>query len=300
MRSRKLFVGVMACITAIAVTVMVDNNSDYAESATEEISNLVVDEPSLITTESFDVLKYEIEAKVTETEEDTEMTEELTTEMTTEPVTEEITEKVEEKSKKTQTQKKPTKKTQTKETQTKNNKPPKNADEAIKSATEIASEDLSANVVTEMTELSEGATTQAPVTEEVTEAPIVEEPATEALEQKMYHNMSEDDIYTFAALIYLEAGATSYKCQCAVGSVVLNLMMKEGKNLHQCIKTPGRFSVASRVYRTKPSSTSLEAARQIVTSGPTLPTYVTCFRNNHYFSWAKSYCCIDNVYFSYY
>ena len=282
MRSRKLFVGVMACITAIIVTVLVDNNNDFAESAIQEEMNLLVSESSLITTENFDTLKYEIEAKLTETEEDKEVTEELTTEMITEPVTEQPTEVQVNKNKQKTAKKRDSAKTE-------DFKPKEIVAENAQPATEVQSNESISESDSESTES----------TESVESTESTEEPATEAPKKSMYYNMSDDDIYTLAALIYLEAGSTSYKCQCAVGSVVLNLMIKEGKTLHQCIKTPGRFSVANRVYRTKPSSTSLEAARSIVTNGPTLPSYVSCFRNNHYFSWATPYCNIDNVYFSY-
>lgn len=304
MRSRKLFVGVMACITAIIATIMIDDN-DYAESAVGAELTLTIERPSLITTESFDVLKYEIEAKVTETEEDTEMTEGLTTEVTTEPVTEETTKKSVSEPKKAKTAEKQTKKqVASKESEKTKVEEPK---EVVVESAKAVSDESSLNDTTIRTEIVVEASeelTEDTTTEAVTEEPATEEHKTdqtkeESSKKSMYYNMSEDDIYTFAALIYLEAGSTSYKCQCAVGSVVLNLMRREGKNLHQCIKTPGRFSVASRVYRTKPSATALKVARQLVTSGPTLPSYVSCFRNNHYFSWATPYCHIDNVYFSY-
>ena len=113
-------------------------------------------------------------------------------------------------------------------------------------------------------------------------------------------NLSESDIYLLAQLIYLEGGATSYKCQLAIGSVALNLMKADGVSLKSEINTPGRFSVASSIPYTTPSDTSLKAARQLATSGTTLPSSVNCFRNNYYFSWCKPYCCIDNVYFGSY
>lgn len=132
-------------------------------------------------------------------------------------------------------------------------------------------------------------TTKTMVKEEVTTAEeIVEE------------TITEDEIYMLAQLIYLEGGNTSYECQLAIGSVALNLARADGVSLKTEIYTPGRFSVSGRVARTTPSSTSLKAARQLATSGTTLPSNVKCFRNNHYFSWCKPYTHIDNVYFGSY
>lgn len=112
--------------------------------------------------------------------------------------------------------------------------------------------------------------------------------------------LTDSEIYMLAQLIYLEGGNTSYDCQLAIGSVVLNLMKADGVSLKTEIYTPGRFSVASRVSSTKPSDTSLKAAKQLAENGPTLPSSVKCFRNNHYFSWCKPYCAINNVYFGSY
>ena len=109
--------------------------------------------------------------------------------------------------------------------------------------------------------------------------------------------LTDAEIYMLAQLIYLEGGNTSYKCQLAIGSVALNLAKADGVSLKTEIYTPGRFSVASRVASTKPSSTSLKAAQQLAANGPTLPRNVKCFRTRYYFSWCKPYCCIDGVYF---
>lgn len=112
-------------------------------------------------------------------------------------------------------------------------------------------------------------------------------------------NLSDSEVYMLAQLIYLEAGNCSYKCQCAVGSVAINLMLANGTSLSNIVHNRNIFSVANSVDYTKPSSTSLEAARQIANSGTTVPKYVKYFRNRHYFSWATPYMNLDNVYFSY-
>lgn len=121
-------------------------------------------------------------------------------------------------------------------------------------------------------------------------------------ERKTYNsaNLSDSEIYMLAQLIYLEGGNTSYECQLAIGSVVLNLMRSDGVSLKTEIYTPGRFSVASSVAYTTPSETSLKAARYLANNGTTLPSSVKCFRNNHYFNWCTPYMHIDNVYFGSY
>lgn len=141
----------------------------------------------------------------------------------------------------------------------------------------------------------------APAAEDITEAETevtTEEPVVE--KSGSFYSMSKSELRMFAALVYIEAGNESYKCQLGVASVVMNLMLAEGKSLKSCIYTPGRFTVASRVGRTTPSDTSIKACQQIIESGPIFPRSVKCFRNNHYFSWATPYTCIDNVYFSSY
>ena len=133
--------------------------------------------------------------------------------------------------------------------------------------------------------------------------PVKEEITTETkTETKTYNksSLSDSEVYMLAQLIYLEGGNTSYECQLAIGSVVLNLMRSDGVSLKTEIYTPGRFSVASSVAYTTPSETSLKAARYLANNGTTLPSNVKCFRNNHYFSWCTPYTHIDNVYFGSY
>lgn len=115
---------------------------------------------------------------------------------------------------------------------------------------------------------------------------------------KVSVRLSESDIRNIAALVYLEAGAESYKCQKAITSVILNRMSRYHKSASQVIYEPGVFSVAYRVGSTKPSAESLRAVRDVVKNGTTLPRSVVAFRNGHYHSFGRRYCCIDGVYFS--
>ena len=111
--------------------------------------------------------------------------------------------------------------------------------------------------------------------------------------------VSEKDIRNIAALVYLEAGSQSYKCQKAIASVVFNRMVRYKKTATQAIYENGVFTVSGRVARTKPSSESLRAVRDVLENGSIFPTRVTAFRNGHYHSFGRKYCVIDGVYFTY-
>ena len=148
-------------------------------------------------------------------------------------------------------------------------------------------------------------TTQMPVIESTEQVEYAEQDFAEAedviVEELTYfYNLSDSELKMFAKLIYLEAGNSSYRCQLGVASVVMNLMLAEGKSLKSCIYTPGRFSVAGRVSSSSYSDSCMNACIEVAKNGPIFPRSVKCFRNNHYFSWATPYTCIDNVYFSSY
>lgn len=110
--------------------------------------------------------------------------------------------------------------------------------------------------------------------------------------------VTEKDIRDIAALVYLEAGAQSYKCQKAIASVIFNRMVRYNKTASQVIYENGVFSPASKVSRTTPSGSCMKAVRDVLVNGLTLPKNVLAFRNGHYHSFGKKYCCIDGVYFS--
>ena len=111
--------------------------------------------------------------------------------------------------------------------------------------------------------------------------------------------VTEKDIRNIAALVYLEAGSCSFKCQKAIASVVFNRMVRYKKTANQVIYENGVFSVSGRVAKTKPSSESLRAVRDVLNNGSIFPIRVTAFRSGHYHSFGKRYCKIDGVYFTY-
>lgn len=110
--------------------------------------------------------------------------------------------------------------------------------------------------------------------------------------------VSEKDIRDIAALVYLEAGSQSYRCQKAIASVIFNRMMKYDMTAQQVIHQSGVFSPASRVSSTTPSSSCMMAVREVLEEGTTLPRNVVAFRNGHYHTFGRRYCCIDGVYFT--
>ena len=117
-----------------------------------------------------------------------------------------------------------------------------------------------------------------------------------------YIELSKQQIRDLAALIYLEAGAESYECQKAVASVVINRMIVENKTFKQIVYAKGQFSTARKIDSTKPSESCMKAAKEIVKNGPSIPKWVTFFREGHYFDWGDrygNYKRIDKTYFSY-
>ncbi len=123
--------------------------------------------------------------------------------------------------------------------------------------------------------------------------------AKSSLRRKLNVKVSQKDIRNISSLVYLEAGSCSDKCKKAVASVIFNRMVRYKKTASQVIWQKGVFSVRSRVLRTVPSSSCVEAVKDVLKNGTTLPLRVTAFRNKHYHSFGKKYCCIDGVYFTY-
>ena len=111
-------------------------------------------------------------------------------------------------------------------------------------------------------------------------------------------DLSEYDTRLIAKLVYCEAGSTSYRCQKAIASVVVNRMRRYHKSASQVIFEDGVFSVSYKVRRTTPSSTSLKAVRDVLRNGTTLPRSVVAFRYGHYHSFGRRYCRIDGVCFT--
>jgi spore germination cell wall hydrolase CwlJ-like protein len=115
-------------------------------------------------------------------------------------------------------------------------------------------------------------------------------------------DLDEADILELATLVYLEVGIESYECQQAVASVVLNRMFVEDESLQSIIYADNQFTPASKIATSSPSESTLNATKDVIENGTTIPIYVTFFRSDHYHNWGsryENYKCIDNTYFSY-
>lgn len=148
-----------------------------------------------------------------------------------------------------------------------------------------------------------GATVQAHEPEPVSSVPVgpVE---VEVIEPEIVHpyiELTDDEKYTLATLIFLEGGGESEECQAAIGSVVLNRMTTSESDLESVIYADGQFEPAYLISSTVPTSTQIEIVNELCTNGPTLPEYITYFRANYYHDWGDltPYRCIDNTYFSF-
>lgn len=123
---------------------------------------------------------------------------------------------------------------------------------------------------------------------------ICEEP-----EPKNYVDLTDDEIYELATLVFLEAGGESFECQCAVASVVVNRMTESGEGLDEVIYKKNQFTPAYLISSSSPSDSTLEATLKVIQYGPTIPEYVTYFRADYFFDWVTPYINIDHTYFSY-
>lgn len=110
--------------------------------------------------------------------------------------------------------------------------------------------------------------------------------------------ISSEDEYMIASLVYLESGSGSYQLQKAIASVIFNRMMRYGLTARQAVYQPGVFSPAGRVAYTRPSATSQMAVREVLETGCTVPRSVVAFQLGGYHSFGRPYTKIQNVYFT--
>lgn len=111
--------------------------------------------------------------------------------------------------------------------------------------------------------------------------------------------------HIFASLLRLEVGSSSYECQMAAASVVVNRMLYDNKSFREVVYEKNQFSVAKwidpdtgKCYK-KPLEINWRAVEDICQNGPTLPYYVMYFRDDYYHKWSTPYFELDGTYFSY-
>lgn len=120
-------------------------------------------------------------------------------------------------------------------------------------------------------------------------------------ESEPYMHMCESDVYELATLVYLESGAESFECQKAIASVVIHRMQNDDLALQEVIYAKNQFSPAYLIAQSEPSESTLQAVKEVLQDGPTIPNYVTFFRADYYHDWSDliiPYCVIDHTYFS--
>ena len=151
-------------------------------------------------------------------------------------------------------------------------------------AVEVATEDTSVEIVTELeSEREEETTTQ---------------------QVSCYIDLSYEEVYTLACLVWLEGRGESIECQEAIASVVVNRYTAEPEkynSMFDVIYAKNQFSPADMISSTTPKQLQLDIVSKIVTEGPTIPEYVTYFRADYYHQWPGQvpYCQFDTTYFSY-
>ena len=129
----------------------------------------------------------------------------------------------------------------------------------------------------------------------------IEEIEPQVVEPEPYLEMTEDDVYELATLVYLESGTESYECQKAIASVVIHRMQNDDLTLQEVIYAKNQFSPAYLVAESCPSDSTLAAVKDVLQNGPSIPNYVTFFRADYYHNWSEliiPYCVIDHTYFS--
>lgn len=122
-------------------------------------------------------------------------------------------------------------------------------------------------------------------------------------EKEEWIDLTEEEKYMLAALIKLEAGGSSFECQSAICSVILNRLEngRWGNTLEDVIYAPLQFSPAHKIPDTTPNDEQINIVENICKNGPTIPKYVLYFRADYFHSWEGmiDYCYIDTTYFSY-
>lgn len=135
----------------------------------------------------------------------------------------------------------------------------------------------------------------------IQEEPVIPDTEYVEPEPEPYMEMSESDVYELATLVYLESGAESFECQKAIASVVVHRMQNDNLTLQEVIYAKNQFSPAYLIAQSEPSESTLQAVREVLQDGPTIPNYVTFFRADYYHDWSEliiPYCVIDHTYFS--
>lgn len=125
------------------------------------------------------------------------------------------------------------------------------------------------------------------------------------IKEKEKIHLTKEEKLILATIIRLECGGSSFECQLAVGSVVLNRMAYFNQSLRDVIFAPNQFSTARLINKKTgksnypPSAQHIAAVEELVKNGSTLPIHIMYFRARHFHTWTEPYRRIDSTYFSY-
>lgn len=113
--------------------------------------------------------------------------------------------------------------------------------------------------------------------------------------------LTDDEIYMLATLVYLEGGIESLECQKAIASVVINRMNLWDMTLEEVIYQKNQFSPAYLIESSAPDDIQIRLVHELMITGVSIPEYVCYFRAGYYHDWASmnDYTCFDRTYFSY-
>lgn len=116
-----------------------------------------------------------------------------------------------------------------------------------------------------------------------------------------YIQLTDDEIYELATLVWLEGYAESPDCQRAIVSVVINRMRLWNMSLKDVIYASGQFTPAWMIEFTKPDLAQIGYVMDVIEYGPNIPEYVCYFRSKHFHSWNGMYDFeqMGKTYFSY-
>lgn len=114
--------------------------------------------------------------------------------------------------------------------------------------------------------------------------------------------LTEDEVYTLATLVFLEASTESYFTKKCVASVVLNRMYTSGQSLEDVIYATNQFEPAEYIPYYEPTDECVEAVYAVLSERASVPVWVQYFRTDYYHDWSdqiEPFIQVDNTYFSY-
>ena len=135
-------------------------------------------------------------------------------------------------------------------------------------------------------------------TEVVTTTPAATVTTTSTAANDYVFNLTPAERRDVAALLYLEAGSTSYQCQKLVAEVIFNQWRSRGGSIYDTLYAPNLFTPAYSISYTTPMQTQFDIVDTICSYGVSIPWNVLYFRAGYYHSFGTPYTNIDNVYFS--